>query len=960
MRKTHQNQRTRGLPMISKKSCRGTFIDERGVTSSPTCPAPAVKKFRLVLTVVGIVALLWGGVASLLRRPDVSDAAFSSLVYILTVALIAELVWKTAAADREQIGRSGIGWRSLVEAGLVGGGVVALGALALHDFLANSGVPILRHDWQWPVDQTALRELYKTVTDPWNPQSLGSPQAYPTLYPLYAIASALGLVFDPKGALNIIVLTLLFLSGSGIYWFARHRCGLGFVPTLVATTFYTYSPFVLNEFVAGHLPNLLAYSLLPWLLSLFYALNETQQLIPYLPLAALTVALSAAQIQYLILDSIALAVCAAYSVRPWRSLVLVVAIIVLSLPAQVVSLYHLLVVGPTAYKLAPATFEWLRDLSVTPTHAIALGGYIAGYADQSYPHALTGAVRLVSALSMYALIIAALLVAPRPETLPPLGFLTVGLIGATGVLDPFRWVKTYVAEHVMAANVMREYYNFEALLVLGLALATGLAVERWRMVRRPLVAYVLIIASLVFPTAFLSGRFIALLNQWREPSSYRQFAASLTATADGSRVALFPLIGPLRMVGYSFGGSDPYFSGIGGHPTLFDFNPRPEVAAVEEMFRTNNSQEGSALLGILGVRWVLLREQTVSALPEYFYHDFHNDFWPAAWLDNTYYHTIETARSLKMTKRTPEFIQLVNLDYVPIVSLGGKPFYCASTLFIDVFTEGGCPGLAEHKRVSSPERRPTVVFEPLPSREFQDARQSWVDASHYFFLGPVFAAAKGRGIVTTQPHAYVARFVVAKSQAIYVHCASRWGLRILLDGSVIHTQACRDERLAHLSWVHVRRKGHSGHVTLILQNLGGPSLVESIALVPGDAPPEVADLALYCLPRSKAFQNAHISFVRRSSTRLEGSYSSRQPVYLLFSESYDVHWLVYVGETVYHPVRVNGFENAYVVPAGHHRFVIQFTMNNLERALGILQMAFWPSMLLGCCFTRRRVRFFCR
>ena len=819
-------------------------------------------------------------------------------------------------------------------------------ALALtmigYRWLQPVGVPILRHDWAWPISSAQMRDLYSFVASDWNTEALGSPKAYPTLYPLFWIASGLGHLFTPKILLMLLLFLVSIVAALGMYVLTRRMLRLAWMPSCAGAFFFAFSPFVIDKLIAGHLPNLVGYALLPWVACLSLAMSGSgswvRRLLSCIAIAIL-VAFSAVQIQYIVFDALLLAIISIYSSRPRVALGFTAIALALAACCHAQSFLHL--ISPHGRQNAEAaTVEWFSELSVPLPGAFRFSGYLVQYADALYPPALEFLRPLVYAVLPIVMIFAVLGNFLR-RALPWTTVAIVGLLGATGIKGPIP-IPEWALTHVRALNVFREFYNFESLLCLGTAALIGIALQamvQQKSAWRWIVVSVVIIAELIVATPFFAQNSSAKLYLWDETPAYRRFS-SISSTREGERVAMLPFTSPIGLDTFKTAGNDPYWSGIGGHPTMYEWSPGPLIATADLLYRLHRTRLADNLLGAASVKWILLRKHMFSDLPSYYYGP---QLFMPGWQTNEYYAAIRRDASLKYVEDNSDFTALKNDRYVPLVKLADT-VACVGEPFLEVLPTRSCVRPPQHRAVV---RR--IVPNP-DQQEYQDPQVAWVSTRKLFFAGLAFAATEDGGVATVSKASYRWRFSAPSGESAYLRCASSAGLKMYLNRVLISEAGCRSNSPDTMIWQPLIKRLNAENV-LVITNSTGPSVLRELVIAPSRTMGSkgLGRVMTYSTFRPDA-PNDRLAFRRENGILLSGTYRSDRPTHIIFSDSYDDWWsLVLDDDRTIQSEQVNGFENGFFVPRGRHRFMIQYVPSLLDRALGALQIFSWW-ILIGLLF----------
>ena len=82
--------------------------------------------------------------------------------------------------------------------------------------------------------------------------------------------------------------------------------------------------------------------------------------------------------------------------------------------------------------------------------------------------------------------------------------------------------------------------------------------------------------------------------------------------------------------------------------------------------------------------------------------------------------------------------------------------------------------------------------------------------------------------------------------------------------------------------------------------------------------------------------------------RFTGRYTLSQPRTLLLTDAYDDRWSLVLDDGLrVRARRANADENEFSLPAGTHRFVVAFTTSPVDRTLGFVAGAVWPTVSIA-------------
>ncbi|OGC50272.1 hypothetical protein A2716_03625 [candidate division WWE3 bacterium RIFCSPHIGHO2_01_FULL_40_23] len=167
---------------------------------------------------------------------------------------------------------------------------ILLFLLAYRGILFKGGV--LGHNWDWsvPVLPSELKELGSLFLGTWNENFLGQPTSFGlSSIPYYLGVYVLGSLGVTGEAFSRILLTFVsFMSYASFYILfsyilivdqsVKYR-GLALNCAFLGSVFYSFSPFVFNEFNGGALTHLISYSFLPLFVFLYVKYLNTPRVL---------------------------------------------------------------------------------------------------------------------------------------------------------------------------------------------------------------------------------------------------------------------------------------------------------------------------------------------------------------------------------------------------------------------------------------------------------------------------------------------------------------------------------------------------------------------------------------------------------------------------------------------------------------------------------------------------------
>ncbi len=828
-------------------------------------------------------------------------------------------------------------------AALLGAGSLAL--VGFRGYVAADGVPAYRHDWAWPVDDVELRHAFTFLTADWRAEAMGTPKPYPTLYPLFAVASALGNVLHTQTVLVLLLAGCATAAAAGAYLLARRLVGATLPAAAFSGALYAAAPFLVDKTVAGHVHIVLAYALLPWLGLVQLAADRAaaRALPSWTAAAAALYAATMCALTFVAFSAVAMAAVAATLQHRRRAFAVAAVAALLAVCSDAQSLYHL----ATQRDLdnGRSGYDWLAYLSSSSTAVLGQYSYLPGYAKDAVPawvaHAAEGGV---APLALATLGLVAALGSRRAAAFGVVGL--VGVVGATGVDGPFALLKRPAYEHVHALAAFREFYNFESLIALGLCgagaavlSACGRWVARGDAPRRAAGAVAWVAASsaaVLLALPDLSGA-ASRVPTVREPAVLAELAGRLSP-GRAERIAFFPLVQPLRPGSAHFGGTDPFALGFRGHATLAEWQPGASVALAAVDAVAGRTEATLHLFDAFGVRWIVLREGISSAAADFWFpHTF-----ARGWGRETEYAALAASPRLRAVAHADGLTLLENPNALPALALGPPPERCIGDGLL-ALAAGRCPRAARDEskdgRFDDQREGDDIELPLLPDPRIVDPNLGWTSLKAFYGLAPALAAAEG-GVGTLGSGAWSTAWTARAGGELYVRCASSEGIRLYLDARPMPTD-CRAGFASPMPWFDAGAVAAGPH-RVVAVSAEGISVIERLVVAPRRlAAPEDA-LASFAWSPPGGARLGSVRFTRTSATEAEGIATVLAPAVLIFSDSYDPHWRLRVDDRdEVPPERVNRVENAFALGLGTHRFTLRYVPGAFDRALGTLEGATW-------------------
>lgn len=447
-------------------------------------------------------------------------------------------------------------------------GIALAAAAAIWPLAYFRSIPAFQQDWTWPLSRALALQWLHTFAGLWDDRGFGHANALP--WQTYAVATqSLSVVlFGSWLGLAFWMGLTLFGAGCACAYMLRAFGVRSRIAAFVAAVFYVTSPVVFTRIAAGHLAYLLAYALLPAIVALARRTIEERRLLPSI-LLGLAIGFAASQIQFLITAWLAVVPLAFFvnRVNGWIARLALAAAI-----AVAVQLQSLL---PMALSSTAAIYEAQRALvsfEYNNSSPLADAPIMLGYFTHYYESAaLPSAYWVLYALLAVAIVLA--VAATRRFGGYALLLVALGTLLTAGLYGPLSVPLAWAFEHWLAFAIFRDLHYFAAFTALGIALALGLSVERYRLSAPALIALVvwcgapLLVASEIRPLVVPRQYVTDALN-----------AMSIVHRRGAGRVLWLPAEEPVGIVGANNSGRDFTAYGPHGNPSVSDDLDNPQLA----------------------------------------------------------------------------------------------------------------------------------------------------------------------------------------------------------------------------------------------------------------------------------------------------------------------------------------------------------------------------------------------
>jgi hypothetical protein len=458
------------------------------------------------------------------------------------------------------------------------------------------GVPAFAHDWKWPMLRAQLDAWPSVLHSLWLPWGAGAPAVQELAeYPIVVSAWALGRALSPEWSLYLILAAIFAVCATGAARCAR-AYGLGLPWQALLAFLYPLAPAAMNRLSAGHLPWLLGYALVPWMLSFVMLRGPGWARAGRL---GLLWGFAAAQVQFLVIAPIALLAAGRRALR-WD--VAVAAVIACALQAPMIAALwfgH----PAAAFSAAHANIDWQLAQSSRASFASAGAADPAGYFQSFEPNAELLLAPFI-ALALFGAFVTA-----RGA---PLALLWLGsTLWSAGMRGPLAAPFAFAFSHVLASSAFREFSHAQVLAMLPLLVLAALGARALAGNRMAvgLGAFAVACAPAAWPgLAASAARLDAPVR-----AAYSYVAPAISDLPGNGAVLWMPSVQPMR-VATTRGGADSLAFPVGDHPPFVEYRPSvPLIVATRAL--ANGDRAACGLLADLGIQAVVVRADTESVPP---------------------------------------------------------------------------------------------------------------------------------------------------------------------------------------------------------------------------------------------------------------------------------------------------------------------------------------------------------
>ena len=467
--------------------------------------------------------------------------------------------------------------------------------------VVSGSIPAFQQDWTWPLSRGLSLQWLHAFIGLWDERGLG--QGNPLPWQTYAVVAQVAsiLVLGPSLGLAFCIAALEFLAGYGCVRMLKAFGVDSPVAQLAAAIFYAFGPVVLTRIAAGHLAYLVAYALLPIAVELGRRLFAERNWATCAPLGII-LGLSASQIQFFAITPIALLLLAAFGPRSRGWIARLIVALIVGVAIQLQALLPLIASStPSHYFGERALLSWEFNNSSPLASAPIMLGYFTQYYESN---ALPWAFVVLYVLLAAALVLA--IVAAYRRGLYALALAAIGTLFTAGLYGPLSVPLAWAFAHSAYFTVFRDLHYFAALTALGIALAIGLALQRFRFAVVPLFAVIL---WSVVPTLAASELRPLLVPRSAIDDTLADMRV-VQARGPG-RVLWLPTEEPVGIKGSSNTGRDFTAYGPSGNPSVSDDFQNPQLAYALATLRSGRPDWNA--FSSMNVRYLVYRRYVRSA-----------------------------------------------------------------------------------------------------------------------------------------------------------------------------------------------------------------------------------------------------------------------------------------------------------------------------------------------------------
>lgn len=384
------------------------------------------------------------------------------------------------------------------------------------------GMPLLRHDWSFPISQSALPAAAARLFQPWFDEGIGTAQPYPTLYAIGILIYPLS-VLPPAAYLFVITLCACLSVTLAADAIARVSEAPEIAQRFTCSALAALNPWTYTELVAGHIFMIWSFGLVMWLFS------EMLRKVPRKTALVILCALLVSQLEFFTLCFIPMAIWTIKTrmYRPFAAMLIAAAPIGFGM----VSHY-------SSVRSTPYIFEWQQVQSVPFLAGIVMRGYSAGY-----DHAFAGVTPILWGFVIAAgLALVWSMVMKQRQLLWLWSGGLIALIVAGAATSPLAPLMRFAVLNIPETGIFREGYDLIAFVAIAIVAGTAFWLQHTKRFQ-PLIASTALLLAIPW---ILSPPFSHFVPQKSVPAT--ELPGSPTV-----RTLLLPEIQPLSLNGRGSG-----------------------------------------------------------------------------------------------------------------------------------------------------------------------------------------------------------------------------------------------------------------------------------------------------------------------------------------------------------------------------------------------------------------------
>ncbi|HEY1977493.1 MAG TPA: hypothetical protein VGG89_13140 [Candidatus Baltobacteraceae bacterium] len=472
---------------------------------------------------------------------------------------------------------------------------------AVWPVLWSGTIPAFQQDWTWPLARPQALQWLHSFAGLWDDRSLGHANALP--WQSYAVVTQAVsiLVFGPSAGLAVWLCAVLFAAACTCTWMLGSLGVRSRLAAFAGALFYATTPVVFTRVAAGHLAYLLAYALLPAVVVLARRTLEQRRWSAAI-LLGLAIGFAASQIQFLAIVWLAIVPLAFFATRAEGWFARLAAALGIAIAVQLQCLLPLALgstANPYAAQRALLSFEY--NNSSPFADAVVMLGYFTHYYETAAP---PWAYAVLYGIVAVAIVLG--IAAARRFGSYAVVLFAIGVVLTAGLYGPLSAPLAFAFGRSALFTVFRDLHYFAAITAIGVALAIGLALERFRLAALPLLLAIVWTAVPVLAGKDLRGLLVPR-HDVAETVDQMQFVHARGA----GRVLWLPAEEPLGIKGAPNVGRDFSAYGLAGNPSVSDDLDNPQLAYALATLR--DGRPNWKAFASVGVRYVVYRSYVRSA-----------------------------------------------------------------------------------------------------------------------------------------------------------------------------------------------------------------------------------------------------------------------------------------------------------------------------------------------------------